>query len=269
MRHVDEQIGADRIGDLAEFLEVEIARVGGETRDDHFRFLGQRLRGECVVVDLAVVRADAVLHGAEELAGEIDLGAVREMAAVIEAHAEDGVARIDQREVGRGIRLRARVRLNVGVVGAEELLGAVDGELLGDVDEFATAVVALARITFGVLVGEHRALRLEHARADVVLRGDQLDVIFLALALVLEGGLELGVETTDGHRGTEHGQGLAGRLPGAANCTGCARVWAGEVKRFPDCRSRRCRSRIPPGTGGYRRIPARPPVQAWARLMRL
>jgi hypothetical protein len=28
VRHVDEQIGADRIGDLAEFLEVEITRVG-------------------------------------------------------------------------------------------------------------------------------------------------------------------------------------------------------------------------------------------------
>ena len=76
------------------------------------------------------------------------------------------------------------MRLHVGVVGAEELLGAVDGELLGDVDEFAAAVVALARIAFGVLVGEHRALGFEHARAGVVLRGDQLDVIFLALALV-------------------------------------------------------------------------------------
>ena len=106
------------------------------------------------------------------------------------------------------------MRLHVGVVGAEEFLGAVDGELLGDVDEFATAVVALARITFGVLVGEHRALRFEHARAGVVFRGDQLDVIFLALAFVLEGGLELGVETTDGHRGTEHGMGLAGRSSG-------------------------------------------------------
>ena len=190
-------------------MKSRYARVGGETRDDHLRFLGQRLRGERVVVDLAVVRADAVLHGAEQLAGEIHLGAVREVAAVIEAHAEDRVARIDQREIGRGVRLRARVRLHVGVVGAEQLLGAVDGELLGDVDEFATAVIALARITFRVLVREHRTLRFEHARAGVVFRGDQLDVIFLALAFVLEGGLEFGVKATDGHRGTEHGKGLA------------------------------------------------------------
>ena len=108
----------------------------------------------------------------------------------------------------------AGVRLHVGVVGAEELLGALDGESFRDVDELATAVITLARITFGVLVGEHRALRFQHARADVVFRGDQLDVIFLALAFVLEGGLEFGVKTTDGHRGTEHGKGLAGSTSG-------------------------------------------------------
>ena len=34
------------------------------------------------------------------------------------------------------------MRLHVGVLGAEELLGAVDGELLDVVDEVAAAVVA-------------------------------------------------------------------------------------------------------------------------------
>ena len=58
-------------------------------------------------------------------------------------------ARID-----RLVGLRAGVRLHVGVFGAEQLLGAVDGELLGDVDVLAAAVVALAGIAFGVLVGE-------------------------------------------------------------------------------------------------------------------
>ena len=207
-------------------MKSRYARVGGETRDDHLRFLGQCLRGERVVVDLAVVRTNAVLHGAEKFAREIHLGAVREMTAVVEAHAEDGVARLDQREIGRGVGLRARVRLHVGVVGAEEFLGAVDGELLGDVDELATAVITLARITFGVLVGEYRALRFQHARTGVVLRGDQLDVIFLALAFVLEGGIEFGVKTTDGHRGTEHGKGLAGSTSGGRELYWmCRGVW--------------------------------------------
>ena len=125
-----------------------------------------------------------------------------------------------KRQVSRGIGLTTRVRLHVGVVGAEQFLGAIDGELLGDVDEFAAAVIALARITFGVLVGQHRTLGLEHARTGVVFRGDQLDVIFLALALAVDGGIQLGVKTTHSHRGTEHFSGLGRVATGGANCSG-------------------------------------------------
>ena len=145
------------------------------------------------------------------------------MAAVIEAHAENRVARCDQREIGSGVGLRTRMRLHVGVVGAEELLGAIDGELFRDVDEFTAAVIALARITLGVLVGEHRTLSFEHARADVVFRCDQLDVIFLALPLAVECGIQLGIESTHSHRGTEHVSGLGRVATGGANCSG----WSG------------------------------------------
>jgi hypothetical protein len=47
------------------------------------------------------------------------------------------------------------MRLHIGVVRAEQLLRAVDGKLLRDVDEFAAAVVALPGIAFRVLVGQH------------------------------------------------------------------------------------------------------------------
>ena len=77
-------------------------------------------------------------------------------------------------------------------------------ETLGDVDELAAAVIALARIAFGVFVGEHRPLRLEHARARVILRGDELDVILLALALAGNGLGKLGIESGNGHAGVEH-----------------------------------------------------------------
>ena len=75
---------------------------------------------------------------------------------------EDGVARLQQRHVGRGVRLRAGVRLHVRVLGAEELLGAVAREVLHHVGELAAAVVALAGIALGVLVGEDRPGRFEH-----------------------------------------------------------------------------------------------------------
>ncbi len=183
MRHVDHQVGADLVGDRAEAREIERARIGREAGDDQLRLALERQLLERVVVDLAIVGADAVLHGVEQLAGEVDLGAVRQVAAVVEAHAEDRVARLQQREIDGGIGLRTGVRLHVGVVGAEQLLRALDRQTLGDVDELAAAVVALAGITLGVLVRQHRALGLEHPRARVVLGGDQLDVVFLALAL--------------------------------------------------------------------------------------
>ena len=79
------------------------------------------------------------------------------------------------------------MRLHVGVLGAEELLGAVAGQVLHHVHELAAAVVALAGIAFGVLVGEDRARGLQHRLADEVLRGDQLQPFMLAALFVFDG----------------------------------------------------------------------------------
>ena len=77
--------------------------------------------------------------------------------------------------------------------------GAVDRELLGDVDLLAAAVVALARVALGVLVGEHRAGRVEHRLGHEVLRGDHLERALLARELALEHLGDLGVDV--GERG--------------------------------------------------------------------
>jgi hypothetical protein len=75
---------------------------------------------------------------------KIERVAVGQVAAVREVHAEHRVARLEQRQVDRHVGLRAGMRLDVGVVGAEERPGAADGGALGDVDELAAAVVPLA-----------------------------------------------------------------------------------------------------------------------------
>ena len=64
---------------------------------------------------------------------------------------------------------------------------------LDDVDELAAAVVALARIAFGVLVGQHRAGGFEHGAADEVLRRDQLEAAVLAVPLVADRLGDLGI----------------------------------------------------------------------------
>ncbi|MCY1420415.1 hypothetical protein D9M71_360350 [compost metagenome] len=142
---------------------------------------GQAL--DLVVVDQAGSGVDAVLHCVVQFAGEADLGAVGQVAAVGQAHAQHGVTGLQQGQVHRGVGLAAGVRLHISVVCAEQLLGTVDGQLLDHIHMLATAVVTLARITFGVLVGQAAALGLHHTFAGVVLRGDQFDVIFLTLLL--------------------------------------------------------------------------------------
>ena len=80
------------------------------------------------------------------------------------------------------------------MLGAEELLRAVDRQLFGDVDELAAAVVAAARVALGVLVGQHAALALEHGLGHEVLAGDHLQRALLALELGAQYVGDLGVD---------------------------------------------------------------------------
>ena len=109
-----------------------------------------------------------------------------------------------KRQIHGGVRLRSGMRLNVGVGRTEQLLGAVNRQLFGDVDELTAAVIALAGITLGVLIREYRALCLEHARTGVVFRRNELDVVFLALALISNGFGQLRIETFNDHMGRIH-----------------------------------------------------------------
>ena len=123
---------------------------------------------------------------------------MREVSAVCQVQAHDGVAGLQQREHRRRIRLGARVRLHVGRLGTEQRLDPVDRELLDDVDMLAAAVVALARIALGVLVGQHRALRLHHRRRREVLGGDHLQRGLLAVELVGDRPIDFLVDVRKG-----------------------------------------------------------------------
>jgi hypothetical protein len=94
-----------------------------------------------------------------------------------------------RREHCGGVGLGTGVRLDVGELGAEEGLDPVDGQLLDNVNVLAAAVVALARVALGVLVGEDRALRLHHGAGGEVLGGDH----FQGAALAAEHDIELTV----------------------------------------------------------------------------
>ena len=100
------------------------------------------------------------------------------------------------REVDRLVGLAARVGLDVGRLGAEQFLGPLASQPLDHVGVLAATVVAPAGVALGVLVGQHRAHRLEHRLADEVLRGDQFQAAGLALDLAAQGVGDLGIHFT-------------------------------------------------------------------------
>ena len=115
------------------------------------------------------------------------------MPAFGERHAHVGVARLQQREENGLVRLRARMRLHIGVVAAEQLFGTRNGECFGLVDERAAAVIAPPRITLGVFVREHRALRFKHGAAHDVFGRDQFNLVLLAPKLAVDRRANVGI----------------------------------------------------------------------------
>ena len=169
------------------------------------------------------------------------------------------VARLEERAEHRHVRLGAGVRLHVRVLGAEQLLRAVDRELLGHVDELAAAVVAPSRVPLGVLVVHRRADRGEDGRARVVLRGDQPQVRPLALQLVRDrlGDLRVGrlqrlpVGCVLPHRHSSPRSIAARSARSAARAVRPRTAWPARAGRSPA--RTRARSRAPPSPGRSRR----------------
>ena len=105
------------------------------------------------------------------------------MTAVGKAHAHDSVAGLEQSHINCGISLRAGVRLYVRELCAEQLLCALNCDILDDINVLAAAVVALPGVALGVLVGEYAAHSCHYSRGNDVLAGDKLQISLLALQL--------------------------------------------------------------------------------------
>ena len=115
------------------------------------------------------------------------------MAALGQVHAHDGVADVQQRKVDGQVGLCAGVRLDVGILRAEQLAGAVNGDLLDLIDVLAAAVITVAGVPFRVLVRQHAAHGRHDGGGNDVLAGNQLNVLPLAAQLTLHSRAQLGV----------------------------------------------------------------------------
>ena len=109
---------------------------------------------------------------------------MREVAACGKRHAEDCVARLQQRQEHGLVGLRTGMRLHIDELRAKQLFRTLDGKCLNNIDMLAAAVIAAAGIAFGIFVGQNRALRLQNTGADDVLGCDHLDLVLLANQLM-------------------------------------------------------------------------------------
>ncbi len=73
------------------------------------------------------------------------------------------------------------MRLNIGIFGIEQLFQPFNCDELSLVNNLATAVIPVARVTLCILVGHYRAHGLQHLRADKIFRGNELEAVDLAL----------------------------------------------------------------------------------------
>jgi len=191
---VGEQHGAHLVGDGAEGVEVDLPGIGGVAALDELRPALLREFADDVEVDALVVPAHAVVDDVVELAREVHRAAVGQVAAVVEIHGKYGVAHVEHGAIDGFVGLGARVGLHVHVVDAEDRLRTLARDVFDLVHHVTAAVVTLARVALGVLVGEDCAGRFQHGVGDEVLRGDQFDGEGLTLRLLANQARDRGVD---------------------------------------------------------------------------
>ena len=209
MRHVHQENGAHVFGHLGKARKVNMQGVGAGPGDDQlgFALMGFALHG--LVVD-GLIGIKPVGHHVEPLSADVERHAMGQMPTFGQAHAHDGVTWLQKGQKHRFISGRAAMRLHIGRIGAKNLLHAVHRQLLGHVDVFAAAVVALAGIAFGVFIGQLAALRGHDGRRGVVFAGDQFNMVFLARVLGHDGGPQLGIGLFNKNAAVVHGWVLEG-----------------------------------------------------------
>ena len=91
------------------------------------------------------------------------------------------------------VRLRSTVRLDIGVVGIEQLEGPIDCQLLDFVHYLAPAVIPPPRIALGVFVGELRSHGFENRTRYEILRGDEFEPVLLPGYLSTDQSMDTGI----------------------------------------------------------------------------
>ena len=135
---------------------------------------------DLVVVD-AAVGTQAVGHHVVVFARKVRGGAVGQVSALVQAHSQHRVAGLAQSLIHGKVGLGAGVGLYVGKARAKELLGPLNGDIFHHVHALTAAVVPVGGVALRIFVGQDAACGGEDRRTDNVFRGDQFDILLLAV----------------------------------------------------------------------------------------
>lgn len=176
--HVHHEEGAILISNGAVLDVVPLARVGRASADDECGLEQRRLRLQGLVVDDPSDRVHAVrerleVHrgGRDSLTSVLSLGvgveAVSEVSSRRKVKTHDAVVGTQQSsvhsEVSRGSGVRLDVNTPFGRIESICFKCSVHAQSLDLIDELIATIVALARISFCILVGEGRAEAFHHS----------------------------------------------------------------------------------------------------------
>mmetsp|Transcript_807 Transcript_807/g.1883 ORF Transcript_807/g.1883 Transcript_807/m.1883 type:complete len:277 (-) Transcript_807:97-927(-) len=181
--------------DLFELAEVDDARVGGGTAQDHGRAEDQSSLSQLIEVDQARLGVHPVGQGLEVDGGGGDLllgrvVAVGQVPTGWQVQAHDPGVRRQQSCIHGKVRRAARIWLDIDapclLVQAECLQRTVLAKVLHLVDHLIAAVVAVSRLALRILVREGRTQALHDGSGSEVLRRDELDASRLPGFLLLD-----------------------------------------------------------------------------------
>src|ERR1700730_13918958 len=146
MRHVDEKISANRIRDRPEPRKIPIPGIAGAAGDDEFRLMLLGKPRDRVHVDSMILPAHAIRNRLKPFSGEIYWRPMGQMAARGQVEPHKSIARLQEREKHRLVRLTAGIWLHIREFAAEQPGDTLDRQGLGHVNELAAAVIAPAGI---------------------------------------------------------------------------------------------------------------------------
>jgi len=173
------------IGDFAQGFPVPVTGIATGSRHEDFGTEGTGFFTNLIVVQKVSICPHPIMFNGIKLARGVEGAAVSQVPTMCQFKAKKLFSRLEQGKEHGGIRLSARVGLDVDPFGAEKQLEALLSQPLHLIYIFAAAIIPAAGQSLGILVIEDGAERPKNSNAGIVFRSDEFKSFFLTTALRL------------------------------------------------------------------------------------